>query len=41
MVEPEWLFEFPEPTPDSLRSLRKSIDEGYRGFSRAYGDSIE
>jgi glycine betaine/proline transport system permease protein len=41
MAEPEWLFEFPELSPDSLRSLRKSIDEGYRGFSRAYGDAIE
>ena len=26
---------------DALRSLSKAIDEGYRGFSRAYGEGIE
>ena len=38
---PEWLVEFPKMDRDALRSLSKAIDEGYRGFSRAYGDGIE
>ena len=38
---PEWLLEFPKMDRDALRSLSKAIDEGYRGFSRAYGQGIE
>ena len=38
---PEWLVEFPKMDRDALRSLSKAIDEGYRGFSRAYGEGIE
>ena len=38
---PEWLVEFPKMDRDALRSLSKAIDEGYRGFSRAYGQGIE
>jgi glycine betaine/proline transport system permease protein len=25
----------------SLRHLKKAIDEGFRGFTRAYGDALE
>lgn len=41
MAQPDWLFEFPALSRDALRTLRKSIDDGYREFSRAWGDSIE
>ncbi|KOF14966.1 ABC transporter permease [Ensifer adhaerens] len=37
----EWLFEFPHMNDDSLRTLKKAIDEGFRSFTRAYGDAIE
>ena len=37
----EWLFEFPALPRDTLRALRRSIDEGYRAFSRSWGDAIE
>ena len=41
MADSDWLFEFPALSRDALRELRKSIDDGYREFSRAWGDSIE
>ena len=41
MTLPEWLFEFPQLSRDTLRELRRSIDEGYREFSRTHGDAIE
>lgn len=37
----EWFYEFPHMNDDSLRNLKKFIDEGFRGFTRAYGDTIE
>ncbi|PSJ63022.1 ABC transporter permease [Pseudaminobacter soli (ex Li et al. 2025)] len=37
----DWLTRFPHMDDDTLRVLKKSIDEGFRGFTRAYGDSIE
>ncbi|WDZ80344.1 proline/glycine betaine ABC transporter permease (plasmid) [Ensifer adhaerens] len=37
----EWLYEFPHMNDDSLRTLKKAIDEGFRSFTRAYGDAIE
>ncbi|MEI3855304.1 MULTISPECIES: ABC transporter permease [Ensifer] len=37
----EWLYEFPHMNDDSLRTLKKAIDEGFRSFTRAYGDTIE
>ncbi|WP_312414579.1 ABC transporter permease subunit [Shinella sp.] len=37
----EWLTKFPTMDAGSLRDLKKAIDEGFRGFTRAYGDSIE
>jgi glycine betaine/proline transport system permease protein len=32
---------FPQLDDDFLRALKKSIDEGFRAFTRAYGDPIE
>ncbi|MCY1329503.1 Glycine betaine/choline transport system permease protein OusW [compost metagenome] len=37
----EWLYEFPHMNDDRLRMLKKAIDEGFRSFTRAYGDAIE
>ncbi|HTO31027.1 MAG TPA: proline/glycine betaine ABC transporter permease [Pararhizobium sp.] len=37
----DWFFKFPHMDDDSLRNLKKAIDEGFRGFTRAYGDMIE
>jgi glycine betaine/proline transport system permease protein len=37
----DWLFSFPHMNDASLRDLKKAIDEGFRGFTRAYGDGFE
>ena len=37
----DWLKTFPHLNDDLLRNLKKSIDEGFRAFTRAYGDAIE
>ena len=37
----DWLTDFPHLNDDALRSLKKTIDEGFRAFTRAYGDVIE
>ena len=37
----DWLTRFPHMNDDSLRELKKAIDEGFRAFTRAYGDGIE
>ncbi|APG83534.1 ABC transporter permease [Sinorhizobium americanum] len=37
----DWFFKFPHMNDDSLRNLKKVIDEGFRAFTRAYGDAIE
>ncbi|ASP79600.1 ABC transporter permease [Sinorhizobium meliloti] len=37
----EWLTKFPHMDDDRLRQLKKIIDEGFRSFTRAYGDAIE
>ncbi|EOZ4845841.1 proline/glycine betaine ABC transporter permease [Pseudomonas aeruginosa] len=36
-----WFNEFPHMEDDSLRALKQTIDEGFRSFTRGYGDSIE
>jgi glycine betaine/proline transport system permease protein len=36
-----WLSEFPQLSRGDLMSLRKTLDGGYRGFSREYGELIE
>ena len=35
------LTEFPSIDTETLRSLKKSIDAGFKNFSRIYGDNIE
>ena len=37
----DWLSRFPEMDDARLRALKKSIDDGFRTFTRAYGDAIE
>ncbi len=37
----DWLRRFPTLDGDVLRGVEKSIDGGYRAFSRSYGDAIE
>ncbi len=37
----DWLVEFPSLSRDSLRLLQRSIDEGFREFSRSYGAALE
>lgn len=37
----EWLTTFPHLDDASLTALKKSIDEGFRTFTRAYGGGIE
>jgi glycine betaine/proline transport system permease protein len=37
----EWFYKFPHMDDDSLRNLKKFIDEAFRSFTRAYGDAIE
>ncbi|MDB2401540.1 proline/glycine betaine ABC transporter permease [Litoricolaceae bacterium] len=37
----DWLIEFPELGRRDLRDLRKGIDEGFKNFTRSYGDDIE
>lgn len=37
----EWFYKFPHMDDDALRNLKKAIDDGFRAFTRAYGDAIE
>lgn len=37
----DWLTRFPHMNDDTLLVLKKTIDEAFRNFTRAYGDSIE
>jgi glycine betaine/proline transport system permease protein len=37
----DWWRVFPQMNHDTLIALRKALDEGYRDFSRAFGDDIE
>jgi glycine betaine/proline transport system permease protein len=37
----DFLSKFPQMDDAVLRDLKKSIDEAFRGFTRAYGDAIE
>ncbi|MDE0102200.1 MAG: proline/glycine betaine ABC transporter permease [Bryobacterales bacterium] len=38
---PEWLKSFPTLGEEFLRSVRRVFDEGYRSFSREYGEAVE
>ncbi|MFS8114272.1 proline/glycine betaine ABC transporter permease [Rhizobium jaguaris] len=37
----DWFYKFPHMDDDALRNLKKAIDDGFRAFTRAYGDPIE
>lgn len=37
----EWLYEFPAMGRRDLLEIKKTIDEGFKGFSRTYGDELE
>ena len=37
----DWFYNFPHMNDDALRILKQAIDENFRAFTRAYGDSIE
>ncbi len=37
----DWFYNFPHMNDDSLRVLKQTIDENFRFFTRAYGESIE
>jgi glycine betaine/proline transport system permease protein len=37
----DWFYKFPHMNDDMLRSLKKGIDESFRAFTRAYGDTLE
>lgn len=37
----EWFYKFPHMDDEALRNLKKAIDDGFRAFTRAYGDGIE
>lgn len=41
MADSNWLTEFPQLDRGELRDIRKSLDSGYREFSREYGELIE
>ncbi|UFS64491.1 hypothetical protein LO749_09970 [Paracoccus denitrificans] len=36
-----WLTSFPQLSDSLLRALQRSIDNGFRSFTRSYGDLIE
>jgi glycine betaine/proline transport system permease protein len=37
----DWFYKFPHMDDAALRNLKKAIDDGFRGFTRAYGEQIE
>ena len=37
----DWLSKFPAIDDNTLRALKKAIDDGFRDFTRAYGNAIE
>lgn len=37
----DWFATFPTMNDDTLRALKRVIDDGFRSFTRAYGSSIE
>lgn len=36
-----WLTTFPQIDSAVLRTIKRTIDDGFRGFTRSYGDAIE
>ena len=41
MADSDWLTEIPQLDRADLREIRKTLDSGYREFSREYGELIE
>jgi glycine betaine/proline transport system permease protein len=41
LLDTRWLTSFPHMGNGALRDLKKTIDEGFRTFTRSYGDAIE
>ncbi|MGB0669906.1 MAG: ABC transporter permease [Rhodospirillales bacterium] len=41
MADANWLLEFPQMERADLVAIRKVLDNGYRAFSRSYGDAVE
>lgn len=41
MSEASWFVEFPAMDKEALRALKKSLDTGFREFTRAWGEPIE
>ncbi|MBO9112691.1 MULTISPECIES: proline/glycine betaine ABC transporter permease [Rhizobium/Agrobacterium group] len=37
----DWFYKFPHMNDDTLRALKKTIDENFRAFTRLYGEGIE
>ncbi|KLK90320.1 ABC transporter permease [Microvirga vignae] len=37
----DWLSKFPNMNDEALTALKKAIDDGFRAFTRSYGDGIE
>jgi glycine betaine/proline transport system permease protein len=37
----DWFWSFPHLSDNFLRDLRRAIDDGFRTFTRAYGDMLE
>ncbi|CAN7529630.1 proline/glycine betaine ABC transporter permease [Rhizobium sp. LjRoot98] len=37
----DWFYKFPHMDDNALRDLKKAIDDGFRGFTRSYGELIE
>lgn len=37
----DWFWSFPHMNDNALRELRRAIDDGFRNFTRGYGDMIE
>ncbi|MCO4316096.1 proline/glycine betaine ABC transporter permease [Phyllobacterium sp. 21LDTY02-6] len=37
----DWFYSFPNMNDDTLRNLKKTMDEGFKAFTRSYGDVIE
>jgi len=36
----DWFYKFPHMDDGALRNLKKAIDDGFRGFTRQYGEAI-
>lgn len=41
MAEQNWLVDFPAMSSDQLRAVKRGIDDGFRQFTRDYGEVLE